>query len=124
MLKPITLVLGVSLKPSRYSHKAVQRLIASGIPTIAVGLRSGFIGETQVLSVKEAFAKSEKTDNQEGFETIDTITLYLSPKHQSGYVDFILKLKPKRVIFNPGTENMELVAILQKAGIYLSLIHI
>jgi len=119
MLKPFTLVLGVSLKPHRYSHLAVQRLIASEHLTIGVGLKSGVIGDVPILTFKEAFAKSELPKNTEdGFPDIDTVTLYIGPRYQPEYYDLILNINPRRVIFNPGTENMELVGLLQKAGIY------
>ncbi len=119
MLKSFTLVLGVSLKPHRYSHLAVQRLITSKHPVIGVGLKSGTIEEVPILTFKEAFAKSEQPKNTEdGFPDIDTITLYIGPRHQPEYYDLMLNIKPRRVIFNPGTENMELIGLLQKAGIY------
>ena len=100
-----TLVLGVSLKSDRYSNLAVNRLLDNGIKTKAFGLRKGKIRDVDV-----------KTDFND-FEDIDTITLYIGKKHQSDYIDFILHLKPERVIFNPGTENAELYEILEKNGI-------
>ena len=51
------------------------------------------------------------------YENIDTVTLYLNPEVQKSYYDYILSLKPKRVIFNPGTENMELISLLSAQGI-------
>lgn len=43
----------------------------------------------------------------------DTVTLYINPQIQKGYYDKIIALKPKRVIFNPGTENAEFESMLQ-----------
>ncbi|WP_373519676.1 CoA-binding protein [Pricia sp.] len=100
-----TLVLGASLKPSRYSNLAVNRLLNNGINTEAFGLRTGQIGEVAI--------KSDFGD----FQDIHTVTLYIGAKHQSEYIDQILRLKPKRLIFNPGTENPELYEILKKNGI-------
>lgn len=100
-----TLVLGASLKPSRYSNLAVNRLLDTGIKTEAFGLRAGSIREVDL-----------KTDFG-NFQEIHTITLYIGAKHQSEYIDQILRLKPKRVIFNPGTENPEMYGILKKNGI-------
>jgi predicted CoA-binding protein len=48
---------------------------------------------------------------------VDTITLYVGPQHQSEYFDYIVKTKPKRIIFNPGTENQELEELAEKNGI-------
>lgn len=100
-----TLVLGASLKPSRYSNLAVNRLLDNGVETEAFGLREGKIREVTI-----------KTDFED-FQDINTVTLYIGAKHQSEYVDKILQLEPERVIFNPGTENPELYEILKKNGI-------
>lgn len=100
-----TLVLGASLKPSRYSNLAVNRLVANGIETLALGLKEGKIGAVQV-----------QTDFED-FKDIHTVTMYVGPDHQPEYFDKILQLKPKRVIFNPGTENPELYKTLVKNGI-------
>jgi predicted CoA-binding protein len=100
-----TLVLGASLKPNRYSNYAVQRLVAKAIETVAFGLRSGQISgvtiDTQRIIYKD----------------LHTVTLYLSPKRQVEYYDYIIALNPERVIFNPGTENPELFAILEENDI-------
>ncbi len=94
------MVIGASLKPQRYSHRAVIRLNAQNHPVIAVGLREGNIGDVSIITFHQA---------QEQLETLkqglDTVTLYLNPQRQEAYYDFIIKLAPKRVIFNPGTEN-------------------
>ncbi len=100
-----TLVLGASLKKSRYSNLAVNRLIEKKVETEAFGLREGKIGNVQI-----------KTDFGD-FENIHTITLYVGAAHQSDYMEPILELNPKRVIFNPGTENPELYEILKNNGI-------
>lgn len=101
------MVLGTSLKPDRYSHRAVIRLTSNDHPVIAVGLKDGKIGDVEVITFDTAFAKANILK-----ENLDTITLYLSPKRQGPYYEFILSLKPKRVIFNPGTENPELYDLL------------
>jgi predicted CoA-binding protein len=111
IIKP-TLVLGVSLKPIRYSHLAVQRLQKHNHPIIAVGLRSGDIDGQEVMTFESAFAKAETHRN-----TIDTVTLYISPRRQDPYMDYVVSLKPKRVIFNPGTENAEFYARLKENNI-------
>ncbi|SHJ85375.1 CoA-binding protein [Pseudozobellia thermophila] len=100
-----TLVLGASIKPNRYSHIAVNRLLDHQIDTVAFGLQQGKIRKVQIKT------------NFDDFQNVHTITLYISPKHQSGYIDKILHLAPKRVIFNPGTENPELYEILDNKGV-------
>lgn len=111
ILKP-TLVLGASLKSIRYSHLAVQRLLQYNHPVIPVGLRSGTIDGVEVITFESAFAKAETDRN-----TIDTVTLYIGPKHQRQYMDYVVSLQPKRVIFNPGTENPEFYALLKENNI-------
>ena len=100
-----TLVIGASLKPNRYSNIAINRLVNKGIKTEAFGLRSGVIGGVQVKT------------NLDEFQNIHTITLYLNPTRQVQYYQDIIKLQPQRVIFNPGTENEEFIALLEPEGI-------
>ena len=100
-----TLVLGASLKNWRTSHDAVNRLVRYGHPVVAVGLREGKIGEVDV--VKEPPANT----------VFDTVTLYLNADNQKKYYDYLLALKPKRIIFNPGAENPELAKLAEENGI-------
>lgn len=91
-----TLILGASPNPERYSYLATERLISHGHPVLPVGVRKGTIHGTDIL-----IEKPVDTD-------IDTVTLYLNPTAQKDWYDYILGLHPKRIIFNPGTENPEL----------------
>lgn len=100
-----TLVIGASLNPARYSYLAIKRLVAKNQPTVAIGLREGNLDGVEI--------QKEKKD----FEDIDTVTLYLGPPRQPEYYDYILDLEPKRVIFNPGTENPEFFRLLKEEGI-------
>lgn len=100
-----TLVLGASLKSERYSNIATLRLQSYSHEVIPVGLREGDINGIDILKGKPEI------------EGVDTVTLYLNPKRQVEYYDYILGLNPKRIIFNPGTENMELVKLAQAKGI-------
>jgi predicted CoA-binding protein len=100
-----TLVIGASLKEYRYSHICVKTLVADQIPVTAIGLREGFIDQ---VPVKKGFP--ELTD-------IHTVTLYLSPENQLLWYNYIMKLMPERVIFNPGTENQEFEDMLANTGI-------
>ncbi|MBT8295560.1 MAG: CoA-binding protein [Gramella sp.] len=105
-MKKKTLVLGASLKTSRYSNLAINRLVKHGQPTVAIGLRKGNVNGIEI--------KTEKYP----FEDIDTVTLYLNAKRQQEYYEYILSLNPERVIFNPGTENPELYDLLENNGIH------
>lgn len=100
-----TLVIGASLNPNRYSYMALQRLSANKIETVAIGLKEGSVAgvaiSTQPIS----------------FENIDTVSLYLNPTNQQAYYQYIIDLKPRRVIFNPGTENPTFYALLESHGI-------
>jgi len=105
MEKKKTLVLGASDNPSRYSYLAIQRLRRHDHPVVAIGRKN-----TQVADVPV-------TKEKKPFEDIDTITFYLNPLHQKEYYDYILSLKPKRLVFNPGAENEELVQLAKKNNI-------
>ena len=100
-----TLVLGASQNPSRYSFLAINKLRQKGHPVVAIGRREGNVAD--VTLIKD---KIELND-------IDTVTLYLNNKHQQEYHDYILSLKPKRIIFNPGAENPELEKLAEEHGI-------
>ena len=95
--KKKTLVLGASENPSRYSHLALQRLQSHDHPVVAIGKHKGMVGS--------AVIETEKKE----WKDVDTVTLYLNPTHQKPYYNYILSLKPRRIIFNPGTENDELI---------------
>lgn len=101
-MKKTTLVLGASTNENRYSNRAVKRLRANSIPVIAHGIKEGMIEDVKIILTLEDWSE------------IDTITLYLSEKHQEKYFDFIVKVNPNRVIFNPGTENLKLEALLDE----------
>lgn len=100
-----TLVFGASLKPNRYSNLAINRLVNAEVETFGFGLRQGEVAGVQI-----------KTDLDE-FKDIHTVTLYLNPERQKAYFQDIVDLAPKRVIFNPGTENPDFYSILESNGI-------
>jgi len=91
--KKKTLVIGGSLKPERYANRAINMLTDYGHPVVSVGLREG-----QVAGVNIQTGRPE-------FNEVDTVTMYVGPANQPGFYDYILGLNPKRIIFNPGTEN-------------------
>ena|SRR2546428_8689256 len=103
--KKKTLVLGASTNPERYSYKAINRLVQHGHPVVAIGLSSGEVAGIPI----------EKANHL--YQDIDTITLYVGPINQPIYYDYIIATKPKRIIFNPGTENQELLKLAAENGI-------
>lgn len=104
-MKKVTLVLGASLNLNRYSNMAIQRLRANDIPVFAIGLKEGKVSDVQII-------KGGKP-----LESVHTVTLYLNPKRQEEYYNYIINLQPKRVIFNPGTENTEFEKMLMENNI-------
>ncbi len=97
-----TLIIGASSNSERYAYKAAERLLSHGHEIELIGKRQDVI-----------FGKTIDTE-QKAFTNIDTVTLYLSEKFQAEYYEYILSLKPKRVIFNPGTENVEFSNLLSE----------
>jgi predicted CoA-binding protein len=104
-MKKKTLILGATNNPSRYANLAADRLVAHGHPIVNVGIKSGQAGGVDIEKAGEVY-----TD-------IDTVTLYLGPENQPQYYDYILNSNPKRIIFNPGTENPELEELAEEKGI-------
>ncbi|MBO0592163.1 CoA-binding protein [Cellulophaga sp. E16_2] len=100
-----TLVIGASLKSSRYSNVAIKKLTEKSIKTEAFGLKEGILYGVQIKT------------NFDDFQNIHTVTLYLNPKSQEAYYQKIIDLNPKRVIFNPGTENPNFYALLKNSNI-------
>ena len=100
-----TLVLGASLKTERYSNIAINRLVNYNHETLVFGLRDG--------NVAGIFIDTELKN----YKDIDTVTLYLNPKRQQQYYNYIIDLKPNCVIFNPGTENPEFYELLKAKNI-------
>ena len=100
-----TLVFGASLKPNRYSNYAMQHLVVNNHEVVAFGLKDGVVDGVQVSSELKLY------------KDIDTVTLYLRAEHQLDYYEYIIGLKPNRVIFNPGTENPEFYLLLKENNI-------
>ena len=104
-----TLVLGASLNPSRYSNLVIHSLLKKREEVFALGNKEGSVESVEIQT--EEFS----------IPNLDTITLYLNPKRQVEYYDYIIELNPKRIIFNPGTENMELMELLRENNIFYEL---
>jgi len=105
-MEKVTLVLGASPKPERYSNKAVKRLLKYNYDVVAIGLREEFIDRIRI-----------RKGMPEDLGPVHTVALYLGPDNQRPYYDYIISLNPKRIIFNPGTVNPELANLARKKGI-------
>ena len=100
-----TLVIGASTNPERYSNKATRRLLSHNYSVELLGLNEGEI-------------EGHKIDTTpKDYKDIDTVTLYVNPNIQKSYYDYLMKLHPRRIVFNPGAENPELEALAVKNDI-------
>ena len=101
-----TVVLGATTNPARAAYAAVQRMVGQGVDVIPIGIREGTIAGIPIRQ------------GQPELSDVHTVTLYLNPGRQQPYYSYILQtLKPKRLIFNPGTENPELAGQARQQGI-------
>lgn len=100
-----TLILGASPNPARYAYLAANMLKSKGHEIVNVGIKKGEVAGVEIEEPGRVHPD------------IDTITLYIGPHLQSQYYDYILQTKPKRVVFNPGTENAELESLLEANAI-------
>ncbi len=101
-----TVIIGATTNPSRYAYLASEMLTQYGHPIVPVSIKKGEVLGNEILDLR---SKPEIKD-------VDTVTLYIGPRHQPEWYDYILSLKPKRVIFNPGTENNEFIDKINKSG--------
>ncbi|CAM4121259.1 CoA-binding protein [Cytophagaceae bacterium 50C-KIRBA] len=99
------LIYGASINPQRYAYLAAHMLHQKGHELVLVGIKKG-----ELLG-----ASIRPNDWIEA--NVDTVTLYVGPQNQEGLLDYLRKLKPRRVIFNPGTENEKLEKSLNEEGI-------
>lgn len=100
-----TLVIGATTNKERYAYKAIHNLVGKSHQVVAIGVKKGMALDVPI--------ETEKLP----FHGIDTVTLYSNPQRQKEYYDYIISLKPRRVIFNPGTENPEFYPILKENNI-------
>lgn len=100
-----TLVIGATENTSRYANRAARSLLQHGHAIELIGLKAGQIQGNPIQTGLPVL-----TD-------VDTVTMYVGPQNQAGYVDYLKALKPRRVIFNPGAENPQLARQLEQAGI-------
>lgn len=102
-----TVIVGSSTNRGRYAWLAAQMLKEYGHPIVPLGVKSGEVLGEEILDIRK----------RPVIKDVDTVTLYLSPSNQEGWYDYLLDLKPKRMIFNPGTENEELESLARDRGI-------
>ncbi|PCH70919.1 MAG: CoA-binding protein [Bacteroidales bacterium] len=100
-----TVVIGASLKEDRYSNQCVRLLREHDIETIAVGNKEGKIADVEITIGYPCAGK------------VETVAVYLSPKNQESYYDYIIGLKPERILFPPGTENPDFYRKANALGI-------
>lgn len=96
-----TLIIGATTKPERAAFKAIEMLVAKGHSVLALGQNTGEVAGIKINTKAIPVTK------------IDTISLYINPTRQRDYYNYIVEAKPKRVLFNPGTENPELYQLLE-----------
>jgi predicted CoA-binding protein len=101
-----TVIIGASTNPARYSYLAAEMLSDYKHEFIPVGIKKGEVFGRRILDITSKPTISD----------VDTVTLYMGPSHQYEYYNYILSLKPRRVIFNPGTENPEFEKMIEESG--------
>lgn len=101
------MIVGSSTNKGRYAWLAAQMLTEYGHPIVPLGIKPGEVFGEEILDIR----------TKPTIPDVDTITLYLSPANQKGWYDYLLDLKPGRIIFNPGTENEEFAQLARKRGI-------
>jgi len=102
-----TVLLGATPNPARYAYLAAERLTNHNENFVPVGIKKGEVFGQEILDLR----------TRPEIEDVDTVTLYLNPTNQKEWEAYILSLKPKRIIFNPGTENPSLAEKAQAQGV-------
>ncbi len=102
-----TVIIGGTTNPARYAYVVAEMFSQRNIPFVPVGIKKGKVFGEEILDITQR----PKIDG------VDTVTLYLGPRNQPEWYDYIISLNPKRIIFNPGTENPELVKMAKAHGI-------
>jgi predicted CoA-binding protein len=103
----LTVVVGATDNPERYAYRAADLLQAKGIPFIPIGIKKGLVFGKEIVDLRQ---KPDLTN-------VHTLTLYLGPQNQVEWIDYLIGLAPKRIVFNPGTENPLFFSKAKAAGI-------
>ena len=101
-----TVIIGATTNPGRYAYVAAGMLTEYQHEIIPIGIKKGEVYGTSILDVYQ----------RPPIGDVDTVTLYIGTQHQPEHYDYIMSLKPKRVIFNPGTENPEFEKMVEESG--------
>lgn len=101
------MIIGSVPKPSRYAYKAASMLRERDFDFIPLGIQEGEVLGEKILQVND----------KPQIDDVETLTLYINPTRQKDWYDYMISLRPKRIIFNPGTENQEFKILAQKEGI-------
>ncbi len=102
-----TAIIGATTNPTRYAYLAAERLQDKGKEFVPVGIKKGEVLGHEILDIQ----------SRPQLENIHTVTMYVGAQHFNGYEDYVINLRPKRIIFNPGSENPTLESKAQEAGI-------
>lgn len=102
-----TVILGASPNPSRYAYTAAGMFHERNMPFVPVGIKKGNVFGHEILDLR----------SEPAIEDVHTVTLYIGPHNQKEWYNYILSLKPKRIIFNPGTANPELYTMAAENNI-------
>jgi predicted CoA-binding protein len=105
--KKVTLIVGATTNPSRYAFSVAQLFHEKGLEFIPIGIKSGKVFGKDILDLR----------SKPALKNIHTITLYIGPQNQEEWIDYLISLKPFRIIFNPGTENFDFAEKAKKEGI-------
>jgi predicted CoA-binding protein len=103
----LTLVVGATDNSDRYAYRAAELLQIKGIQFVPIGIKKGVVFGEEILDLRQ----------KPILMGMHTITLYLGPQNQSEWIDYLIGLQPKRIIFNPGTENPLFFQKAKTAGI-------
>ncbi|MEM8893955.1 MAG: CoA-binding protein [Bacteroidota bacterium] len=102
-----TAIIGASTNPARYAYRAAHMLKDQGHPVVPIGIKKGEVAGEEILDLRQ----------RPEVDAVDTVTLYLGPQNQTEWEDYILSLQPRRVVFNPGTENPTFASRLNAKGV-------
>ncbi|MFM8742616.1 MAG: CoA-binding protein [Cytophagales bacterium] len=101
-----TVIIGATTRKDRYAYLAAEMLTEYHHEIVPVGIKKGEVFGKAILEIQ----------TQPEVQDVDTVTMYIGPQHQPEHYQYILSLKPKRVIFNPGTENSEFEKMVEQSG--------
>ncbi len=102
-----TVIVGATTNTSRYAYLAAEMLTSYKHPIVPIGIKTGEVMGQPILNI----------NGRPTISDVDTITMYIGPQHQAPYYDYLLSLQPKRIIFNPGTENPEFEKLAEESGV-------